>query len=179
MTKDLKISRGVTPRGCGLTFTFEQTHIAKGRSLKKKPDLSLPVCAAVPFLLSNHFWVNHRGIMKTYHPKHVFKCDWFSSLISWFLEKKVYWIQVKIQHKKICSDFIFEYKSAYETKYWNNILSYFTIHTQYRHTHLHQIWEKLSKYKQALIGIFNHRHTLVNTFEKAFKIFWSSCLLNC
>ena len=88
MTKDLKISRGVTPRGCGLTFTFEQTHIAKGRSLKKKPDLSLPVCAVVPFLLSNHFWVNHRGIMKTYYPKHVFKCDWFSSLISWFLEKK-------------------------------------------------------------------------------------------
>ena len=104
-------------------FTFEQTNIAKGRSLKKKPDLSLPVCAVswseVSFLLFNHFWVNHRGIMKTYYPKHVFKCDWFSSLISWFLEKKVYWIQVKIQHTKI----------------YSNIGSIYYHILQYTHTH--------------------------------------------
>ena len=132
-------------------FTFEQTHIAKGRSLKKKTDLSLPVCAVswseVSFLLFNHFWVNHRGIMKTYHPKHVFKCDWFSSLISWFLEKK-----------------FIESKWKFSIQKYTQILDQYIIifynthtHTQYRHTH--HIWEKLSKYKQALIGIFNHIDT--------------------
>ena len=88
MTKDLKISWGITPRGCGLTFTFEQTHIAKGRSLKKKTDLSLPVCGVswseVSFLLFNHFWVNHRAIMKTYLPVQV----WLIQLIDFMNFRK-------------------------------------------------------------------------------------------
>ena len=73
-------------------------------------------------------------------------CSSVTDSAHWFhdFSKKNYWIQVKIQHKKICSDFIFEYKSAYETKYWNNILSYFAIHKHtYRHiptcTHTHSI----------------------------------------
>ena len=151
MTKDLKISWGVTPRGCGLTFTFKQTHIAKGRSLKKKPDLSLPVCGVswskVSFLLFNHFWVNHRVIMKTYHPKHVFKCDWFSSLISWFLEKKFIESKWKFSIQKytliLYLNIILHMRPNIGTIYYP-ILQY--THTQYRHTHLHQIWEKLSKY---------------------------------
>ena len=39
-------------------------------------------------------------------------------------------------------------------------------HTQYRHTHLHQIWEKLSKYKQALINTLNHIDTHLWTHLK-------------
>ena len=115
---------------------------------KEKNDLSLPVCAVswseVSFLLCRHFWVNHRGIMKTYLPVQV----WLIQLIDFMIFRK----------KSLLNP---SENSAYKNilKYWNNILSYFTIHTQYRHTHLHQIWEKLSKYKQALIDTLNHIDT--------------------